>query len=621
MKITKPFQPFIAAGKKLPEFTLRATILGILLGIFFNVGNTYLGLRVGMTVSASIPAAVLSMAILHIFFKDVSILENNIVQTIASVGEGLAAGIIFTIPAIFLLGGAISNMKIFILAFLGGILGILFMIPMRRYIIVKEHGILPFPEGTACAEILKAGASQMQNAVMAIWGILVGALYGLCTGAFHLWHSLATFVIKPFEATEFRMDGSPALLGVGYIIGTEIAAITFAGGALGWWGFIPIIKLYASHQQIIFPGTVPITEMNAVDIWSNYVRYIGIGTVAVGGIYNLFGILPMILRTFHIGFKELFSNIRLDRGLLRTDTDISMRWLILGSIGIILLLWLIPGLNMNLFTIVLLVILGYFFVAVTSITVGIVGSSSNPASGMVLTTLLITCSLFVVLGWTERIYLLMAITMGAVVTVAICLAATTSQDLKTGFLLGATPQKQQIAEMLGLIFPSIIIGSVLILLNQVYGFGTTSLPAPQAALISVISSGILQHELPSMLVLLGIVLGLVLLLLRTKVLPFAIGLYLPLEITTPLMLGGIVRFIVKRIQKQKEGSEESGILIASGLVAGDACIGVVIALLTVIGVISPGASPLLGSTFSIIFFLLLALFFGWFSLRPSAKQV
>jgi putative OPT family oligopeptide transporter len=619
MESNKQFEPFIHSGKKLPEFTLRASVLGIILGIVFTVGNTYLGLKVGMTISASIPAAVISMAILRIFFKDVSILENNIVQTIASVGEGLAAGIIFTIPALFMLGAQISNTKVFLLSFLGGILGILFMIPMRRYIIVKEHKILPFPEGTACAEILKAGTKELGHAFMALWGIVIGALYKLCTGAFHFWSDLATFVIGPFEDTQFRLEGAPSLLGVGYIIGLEISAVMLAGGAIGWWVFIPLIKLYATEKLVVFPGVIPITEMDAVQIWASYVRYIGIGTVAIGGIYNLVGIFPMIAKTIHIGFKEIFSGYGKHPGILRTDTDISMRWLILGSTGIILLLWLIPGLNMNLFTIVLLVILGYFFVAVTSITVGLVGSSSNPASGMVLTTLLITGSLFASLGWTERIYLIMAITMGAVVTVAICLAATTSQDLKTGYLLGATPRKQQLAEILGLVCPSFIIGFVLILLNHVYVFGSTALPAPQASLLAIIGQGVIQHQLPTTLVVLGVILGFILILLKTRILPFAIGLYLPLEISTPLIIGGLVRYFVKRFHKPE--SEEAGILIGSGLVAGDACIGVVIALLTVLKVLSPDALPLLNANYSLGFFALLALLFGWFCLRPSSKSV
>lgn len=600
---TQTFKPYISAKERVPEFTVRSLILGVLLSTFFAIGNTYLGLKVGMTISASIPAAVLSMAILRSLFRSVSVLENNIVQTTASVGEGLAAGIIFSVPALFMLGAPISNLKIFILAFLGGVLGILFMIPMRRYIIVKEHGILPFPEGTACAEILKAGATSSKNAMMALWGILIGAVFKVFNGIFHLFHDVATFVIQPFEHTQIRLDASPALLGVGYIIGPKIAAVTFAGGAIGWWVLIPLIKMFGEGNVTVFPATQPIAQMDAMAIWSNYIRYIGAGAVAVGGLYNLARIFPMIVRTVHVGFKELFAGMKRDH-LERTDTDISMGWLILGSIAIIVTLWLLPNMHMNLFTIVLLVVLGYFFVAVTSITVGLVGSSSNPGSGMVITTLLITTLIFTALGWQERIYLIMAITMSAVVNVAICLASTTSQDLKTGYLLGATPKWQQLAEIIGLLVPSILMGWILMLLNQVYVFGSSALPAPQATLLSIVAKGVLEQKLPAILVVLGIVLGIIVLLLRARVLPFAIGLYLPLEITTAIMIGGLTRAITHWALQKKE-MDERGILAASGMVAGDACVGVIIALLTVLGFVDANAKPIFGAPYTVFSFLLL----------------
>lgn len=615
MTTKKAFRPFVASQKKLPEFTIRATVLGVVLGLFFSVANTYLGLKVGMTISASIPAAVLSMGILRTMFRNVSILENNIVQTIAAVGEGLAAGIIFTIPALFMFGEPIGNLKVFLLAFLGGVLGILFMIPMRRYIIVQEHGILPFPEGTACAEILKAGAQSKSKSVMALWGILIGALYKFLTSGLHLWQELVSFVMPFYEDTQFRLEGTPAMLGVGYIIGPRISAITFAGGALGWWVLIPLIKMYGVGEVIIFPSTVPISQMGAMDIWSDYIRYIGAGCVAVGGLYNLVRIFPMIVKTVHVGFKELFRGFSPSKLLKRVDTDISMAWLILGSATIILLLWLLPGMHMNLFTIVLLVVLGYFFVAVTSITVGLVGSSSNPASGMVITTLLITCGIFALLGWTERIFLIAAITMGAVVNIAICLAATTSQDLKTGFLLGATPKWQQVTEIIGLVLPSAIIGIVLVLLNKAYTFGSAALPAPQATLVSIIAKGVMQHQLPTTLVATGVVLGLSLLLLRIKVLPFAIGLYLPLEISTAIMVGGICHIIVNHINRDKD-IEDVGILTSSGLIAGDATLGVVMALCTVAGLINPNAKAYFGQTTSFILFLILAIIFVVCTLHP-----
>ena len=615
---SKNFKPFVSPDENLPEFTFRSLTLGILLGVFFAVANTYLGLKVGMTISASIPAAVLSMAILRAISKNVSILENNIVQTTASVGEGLASGIIFTIPALFILGGDISSTKIFILAILGGVLGILFMIPMRRYIIVKEHDVLLFPEGTACAEILKSAASAGKNALMAIWGIVIGAIYKALMSLLNLFTDTAVFVIAPFQHTQFRLDSSPALLGVGYIIGPRVAMSIMAGGAVGWWVLIPLIKLYATGNTVIFPSTTPIEQMDALAIWSNYIRYIGAGCVATGGLYNLAHILPMILRTVHVGFKELFSGLN-SANTPRVDRDISMGWLIIGVIFIILLLWLLPGMGMNLTTIFLVSLLGYFFVAVTSITVGLVGSSANPASGMVITTLLVTGLIFSLLGWTERIYLMMAITMSAAVNVAICLAATTSQDLKTGFLLGATPKWQQIAEIIGLILPAFVISIVVILLNQVYTFGSPLLPAPQATLMAIIAKGIIFKQLPTLLVMVGVVLAMIILLLHARVLPFAIGLYLPLEITTAIFIGGIARSIVHRaVHKNKV--DESGILTASGMVAGDACIGVLVALFTVLGIIDANAKPLFGSAVSMFCFFLLTALFLILCLRKKITQ-
>jgi len=380
------FKPYVASSSKIKEFSTKSILLGLVLGLIFGVGNTYLGLKVGMTVSASIPAAVLSMAILRTFFKRVTILENNLVQTIASVGEGLAAGVIFTVPALYLLGDSISPFRIFLLSSLGGILGVLFMIPMRRYIIVKEHGKLPFPEGTACAEILKAGEQKGEGANMAIIGIAVGAVYKFLCNGLNFFRETFTWVISSFQKTEFSLDATPALLGVGYIIGIRIASIVFAGGAFGWWVLIPLIKMFDIGTTAIFPATIPVSQMSAEDIWSNYVRYIGAGAVATGGLLSLFNIAPLIWKTIHHGFKELLQAPK-DAHIARTDKDISLRWLILGSTAIILALWLLPGFPMNLLTILLLVILGFFFVAVTSLTVGIVGSTSNPVSGMTITTL------------------------------------------------------------------------------------------------------------------------------------------------------------------------------------------------------------------------------------------
>ncbi len=611
------FKPFIAAkDEKTSEFTIRAVILGVLLGLVFGVGNAYLGLKVGTTVSASIPAAVISMAILRTFFKRVSILENNMVQTIASVGEGLAAGVIFTVPALFLLGDRPSISRIFLLAALGGILGVLFMIPMRRYIIVQEHGKLPFPEGTACAEILKSGEASRSKAMMAFIGIIVGSIHKICSSAIYLFKEVPSWIIAPFQKTQFSMDCTPALLGVGYIIGPRISSLLFAGGALGWWVIIPLIHLFGSDLTI-YPGTVPINQMSSDDIWSDYIRYIGAGAIATGGILSLFKIAPLILKTLKTGFDELFQGFSFKKQPLRTDRDISLRWLLLGSVAIILTLWLFPGLPMNFLTIILLILLGFFFVAVTSLTVGIVGSTSNPVSGMTITTLLITCLVFVLLGWTERIYLVAALTMSVVVNVAIALAGTTSQDLKTGYLLGATPRLQQVGEIIGVILPALSIGGTLYLLNAAYGFGTTAMPAPQGTMMALIAQGVIEGNIPTTLVVIGIILGLLLEMLKLPILPFAIGLYLPLSLSTGTMVGGLVSLCVKRKEKNTAANDR-GILTASGFVAGDACTGVIIALLTVGGLVPATAAGYFPGWVSIIVYAALAFGLGWFALKPHA---
>jgi putative OPT family oligopeptide transporter len=611
-------QPYIAADDiKTREFTFRAIILGIILGLIFGVGNAYLGLKIGTTVSASIPAAVLSMAILRAFFKHVSILENNLVQTIASVGEGLAAGVIFTVPALFLLGAPPSASRIFLLAALGGVLGVLFMIPMRRYIIVQEHGKLPFPEGTACAEILKSGESSRSKALMAFLGIIVGSLHKICSSAFYFFKEAPSWTIVKFQKTGFSMDCTPALLGVGFIVGPRISSLLFAGGALGWWVLIPLIHMFGTGGATIFPSTTPIAQMSAEEIWSDYVRYIGAGTIAIGGILSLFKIAPLIGKTLKVGFDELFQGLNLKQQQPRTDRDISLRWLILGAIAIILTLWLFPGLPMNFLTILLLILLGFFFVAVTSLTVGIVGSTSNPVSGMTITTLLITCLVFVMLGWTERTYLIAALTMSVVANVAIALAGTTSQDLKTGYLLGATPRLQQIGEIIGVIVPALAIGGTLYLLNRAYGFGSSQMPAPQGTMMALIAKGVIQGDIPTTLVIVGVIIGLLLEMLRLPILPFAVGLYLPLSLSTGMMVGGLVSAVVKK-RERTTSSTDRGVLAASGFVAGDACTGVVIALLTVGGIVPTTANGLLPDWVSLVIYALLAIALGWFALKPPA---
>jgi putative OPT family oligopeptide transporter len=613
----EPFHPHIPASKNVREFSLRSILLGLVFGLLFAVANAYLGLKIGTTISASIPAAVMSMAFLRFFCKGATILENNIVQTIATVGEGLAAGIVFTIPALLLLGERISVGKIFLLGVCGGVLGILLMIPTRRYIIVKEHTKLPFPEGTACAMILKAGETTHKTAILALWGFLLGAGYKLLANALFVWKELASWTFSFYQKVVFSLDATPALLGVGYIIGPRITGEIFAGGVLGWWVLIPLIKIFGG-EMAIYPAPSPITALSANDIWNYYIRYIGAGALSVGGVLSLGKIFPVLCKTVHLSLKDLFSGFWKRSHLSRTERDISVAWLLLGSIAIIAFLWWYPGFQMNFFTIVLLVFFSYFFVAVTSMVVGIVGSTSNPVSGMTITTLFLTCLIFVFLNWTERGYLLSAITMGCVASTAICMSGTTSQDLKTGFLLGATPQRQQVAELFGIVLPALGLGYIIYLLNDTYGIGSTRMPAPQATLLAMIAQGVIQANLPYSLFGVGVLIGLCLAILRVSVLSFALGLYLPLSLSVATMVGGLVRGFVNR-KTADESTQERGILLASGLIGGDACIGILIALLTVLKILPVDMPTFLGDWATFITFLLLGVVVASLVLRKKRR--
>ncbi len=614
--MSEEFHPHIPTSREVKELTFRSILFGLIFGFFFAIANAYLALKIGTTVSASIPAAIMSMGILRVFCRGATILEHNIIQTMATVGEALAASLVFTIPALILLGDPPSVARIFLLGITGGILGILMMIPMRRFIIVQEHKNLPFPEGTACASILKAGESSSKGAMMALWGVLAGAIYKICSSALFLWEEVGSWSLIFYKKATFAIDTTPALLGVGYIIGPRIASTIFAGGVLGWWVIIPVIKAFGLGIATIYPATAAIAALSSDEIWSYYIRYIGAGALAMGGLLSLLKIFPLLYKAIHIGAKELLSGFWKRSHIERTDRDISMAWVLIGSLGIVLFLWLFPGLPMNFLTIILLVILSFFFVAVTCVTVGLIGSTSNPVSGMIIAILLITCIIFVLLGWTERVYLISAITMGAVSCSIVCMSATTSQDLKTGFLLGATPVRQQIAELIGIIIPSLALGYTIYLLNQAYTIGSSIMPAPQATLLAMIAEGVISGDLPYFLVGAGIAIALVMAILKVPVLPFALGLYLPLSLSTATMMGGLVRYYVNR-NTSDESTQERGILLSSGLIGGDACTGIAIALLTILGIMPTTAPSLWPNWTSFATYGLWAVGLGYLTLRKK----
>ncbi|MFH1227162.1 MAG: oligopeptide transporter, OPT family [Planctomycetota bacterium] len=589
------FQPYIKAHESVREFSLRAIILGIVLSVIFGAANAYVGLKVGMTVSASIPAAVISMAVLRGIFKRGTVLENNMVQTIGSSGESLAAGVIFTVPALIFLGAAPGILEIFILSALGGCLGILFMIPLRRYLIVSEHKNLPYPEGTACAQILVAGQEGGSKAKLVFGGAALGAGYKFLMKGLGLWKDEVFLSLKlndnPVVRTALGMEVSPILLGVGYIIGLRIAALMFAGAVLGWLVLIPLIQFIGNGLPTAIPPALkPIGQLGPAELWSFYIRYIGAGAVLMGGIVSLVKSFPMIVSSIRHNFNALLK--QKDMLFSRTDSDIKPKYIILISVAVIIAIFgylvffkpatgIASSWGIGLIGTLLVLVLGGLFITVASRIVGIVGSSSSPVSGMTITTLVATSLIFVACGWTDHNSLILAMSIGAIVCIAVCMSGDISQDLKTGYLVGATPFKQQAAEFIGVLAPAIVIAWVLLLLNKTYGLGAEGqLKAPQATLMAIIVKGIIGQSLPWMLLVVGIFIGLCVELLGISSLPFAIGLYLPFSLSAPIIAGGLVAGLVPVFIRADARCEvnEKGILFSSGLVAGDALIGIVIAL-------------------------------------------
>lgn len=605
------FVPYIPPHEHRPEMTWTAIVLGGILAVLFGAANAYLGLIVGMTVSASIPAAVISMAILRGVLRRNSILENNTVQTITSVGESLAAGVIFTVPALFIWKLQPSLTTIAFIALGGGILGIIMMIPLRKALIVKEHGVLPYPEGTACAEVLIAGEKGGGLAKLVFSGLGLGALFKFIADGIKAFPSEIETGIRGFKNAAVGMDTLPSLLGVGFIIGPRIAGYMLAGAVLGWLGLIPLISYFGSFGSTpIFPATTPISELGFWDIWSNYLRYIGAGAVAFGGIVSLFKALPTIASSFTIAMKG-FSSTRgggNNSGVIRTEQDMPMPYIIALIVILISVLAFFPSINIGIPGALLVILFGFFFVTVSSRIVGIVGSSSNPVSGMTIAALILITLILKLMNFSGQSGMVAAITIGAVICIAAAMAGDTSQDLKTAFLVGATPKYQQYALMYGVFITSLTIGLVLTLLDQAYGFGSKNLPAPQATLMMMVVEGIMNGNLPWTLIFIGMAAAALVELMGIGSLPFAVGLYLPIHLSTPIMLGGVIRGIVERREKNEEVRKqklERGILLSSGFIAGEALMGILIAIAVSMGIAMP-ENPFFGPLISLIAFLLVA---------------
>ena len=584
------FKPFISANQVLPEMTPVAIIVGIILAVVFGAANAYLGLRVGMTVSASIPAAVLSMGIIRVIMRRNSILENNMVQTIGSAGESLAAGAIFTLPALFMWAqesteiSAPSFVEIALISLCGAVLGIIFMVPLRTALIVEEHGKLPFPEGTACAEVLLAGEEGGEKSKIVFSGLGIAALYKFIADGLKLFPSEITWEIKPLK-TGFGMDVLPALAGVGFICGKEISSYMFAGGVLGWFVLIPLISLFGL-DNIIAPNSAAISELSSAGIWSSYIRYIGAGAVATGGILSLIKSLPTIAKTFK---KALSGFGHKEEVETRTNKDMPMKVLLVIAAFIAVVIWLLPTIPVSLIGVLFIIVFGFFFATVSSRMVGLVGSSNNPVSGMAIATLLLATALLKATGHTGFAGMTSAICIGTIICIVAAMAGDISQDLKTGYIVGATPVKQQIGEIIGGVVAAIAIGGVMYLLNSAYGFGSTELPAPQATLMKLVVEGVMGGTLPWGLVLAGVGIAIVIEFLGLPVLPVAIGLYLPIYLSAPIFVGGMIRYFFDKKAKSSDeavaakakDAADKGILYSSGLIAGEGLVGILLAIFAV----------------------------------------
>ena len=607
MNENKEFKPYIPADKITPEFTVTSIIMGVILAVIFGAANAYLGLRVGMTVSASIPAAVISMGVIRKIMKKNSILESNMVQTIGSAGESLAAGAIFTMPALFLwaeegLCEMPGIVEITLIALCGGVLGVLFMVPLRNALIVKEHATLLYPEGTACADVLLAGEEGGANAATVFSGMGIAAIFKFVVDGLKVIPADVAVAFKGFKG-EIGMECYPALLGVGYIVGPRIASFMFVGSLIGWMVLIPVICLFGA-DTVMYPGTETISALYAAGgaskIWSTYVKYIGAGAIATGGIISLIKSLPLIIATFRDSMKSMKGGK--NTSTERTAQDLPMNVILIGIVAMVAIIWLVPAIPVNPIGALIIVIFGFFFATVSSRMVGLIGSSNNPVSGMTIATLLFATVILKVTGTTGLTGMVGAISIGGIICIVAAIAGDASQDLKTGFIVGATPSKQQVGEIIGVVASSAAIGFVLYLLNEAWGYGTEKIPAAQATMMKMLVEGIMNEELPWAMILIGVFIAIVVEILKMPVMPFAVGMYLPFSLSAGIMAGGVVRIFVEKkkgTEAEKKARTDRGLLFTSGMIAGEGIIGILLAVFAVVKIdskiILPFHLPQVGS--------------------------
>ncbi|HWO57049.1 MAG TPA: oligopeptide transporter, OPT family [bacterium] len=627
------FRPFVAPTESLAEFTVKSAVAGVIFGVLFGAANTYLGLKAGLTVSTSIPIAVMTIAMFRAFRMAggrSTILEHNLSQTIGSASSSLASGTIFTIPALYLWGVAPSFLYISLLALLGGVLGTAIMIPLRQYLIVQEHKNLPYPEGTACAEVLESAEGHGAQSRPLFLGMALAGIYEFGLGFLRLWKESPRTGIIGLPKAEVGLEASPALLGVGFILGPRIAAVMVAGAGLSWVVLIPILHWYGTTLTApLFPETAKLLpDMTTQEIWGKYIRYLGAGAVAMAGIMTIIKAVPTMVQSFKLGLRGLRHGTAGDTSRPRTERDLSMR-IVLGLVlaiaaAIVFIPHLVGGFETIAARIVValaICIFAFFFVTVSSRIVGLIGVSSNPVSGMTIVTLLGTSFVFYLLGWTDGLGQMTALSIGTVVCVASSIAGDMSQDLKTGYLVGATPYKQQLGEFIGAITSAWGVAYAVDVLHHAYGFGTVALPAPQAMLMKTVIEGVLFAQLPWTLVFIGAGFALLAALLRIPALPFAVGLYLPLTTMTPIFAGGLVRWLVDRRGRANgdSGDRDRGVLLGSGFIAGVGLVRVGLAAWIYFVGLPEGIGEEWAGSFSGWLALALFGFLAWTLWRPGRK--
>ena len=604
------FTPHVPAGESPLEFTLKSAVPGVIFGILFGAANAYLGLQAGLTISTSIPVAVMTVALfraLNTLGMRGTLLEANLSQTIGSASSSVASGVIFTLPALFMWGFKPELLQMTLLALCGGLLGVLFMIPLRRFLIEREHGHLPYPEGTACAEVLVASEIGGGRAKNVFLGLGLGALFEFIVGWLKLIPGKVYATIYGIPKAQLGLKMSAALFGVGYILGPRIASIMVGGGLLSSLVIIPLIAVWgANRTEPFYPETESlIGAMLAGDLWEKYVRYIGAGAVATAGLITLIKSVPTMIESFRIGTRQLGTRLAgQSLNVKRTELDLPLKFVGFGMVAVFCVLALVPqAFGIGEFLIracaaLCVVVFAFFFVTVASRIVGLVGVTSNPTSGMTIATLIGTSTVFLLMGWTDDSGKATALTVGCVVAIAASIAGDTSQDLKTGFLLGATPRRQQIGELIGVLTSAVFVCLTLLLLDKGYTLGSEDLPAPQATLMNLVIDGVLQQQLPWALVGIGAGIAIVVELARIPSLPFSVGVYLPVTTMVPVFLGGMLRWFLERRARsddEKAARRESGVLFGSGLVGGQGIMGVLIAGVVVYqtATTEPGTKPVM----------------------------